>query len=135
MYNKQEIKNMYSNGMISKAEKDLFMGMIGMETEGSKRIEKEEVVLKSSSDPELIKKALTDNDSYIEYMNRKQNEEVNLRKEAANTVEEVTKEFESICRRTIRKEHETRAAMEARIWSEHTNLFEKYIAAQREMLM
>ena len=54
-YNKNEILNMYRNNMISKSEKDLFMGMIGIEKDVTARIEKEEVL--KSSYPILVRKS------------------------------------------------------------------------------
>jgi hypothetical protein len=134
-YTKSEIKNLYANKQISKAEMEIFLGSAELAKEVERRVEIE----KSSQDAELIKGCLSkdlevSSEAYNTYEQRTVNEGVSARKEAARTIEKCVSEFESIVRKTVRKAGMSKEQMEQEIWQSRPDLFEKYIDAQRKLL-
>lgn len=135
MYTKKEVENLYGNRMITKAEMQVLLGSESLANEIEKRAE----IQKSSNDKELIQKCLsndleTSTEAYNQYEHRNASEQINLRKEAARTIEKCVAEFESIARKMIRKSGESKQAFESRIWMENPELLEQYGDAQRKLL-
>ena len=136
-YNKNEILNMYRNNMISKSEKDLFMGMIGMEKEVTKRIGNEEIL--KSSDPKLIEKCMSKDievaePAYQAYRDRERAEVTQERRDAAEDIETITKELESYMRTTIRKAGVSKNDIEVAFWTSHPAALEQYEKCQRILI-
>ena len=135
MYNKSELQCLFGNGMISRAELEILSGSESLAKDIESRVEKQA----SSTDKDLISKCASSDVAIAssaahEYSDRVQQEGVNARRAEAREIEEITKEFESIARKQVRKAGQTKAQQEAEIWAEHSDLLDRYASAQRLLL-
>jgi hypothetical protein len=82
---------------------------------------------------EVIRKAATGtlgDDEYQEYKQIQKSGRADLYTEAQVEVRKCIEEFNDIASRTISKANETDIQLEARIWSEHPDLYERLSTAQ-----
>jgi hypothetical protein len=82
---------------------------------------------------EVIRKAASGelgDDEYQEYNKIQKSGRSDLYKEAQVEVQKCIEEFDDIAARTVQKAGETQEHTEARIWSEHPDLYERLSTAQ-----